>query len=354
MNILDQISVTEDRGKRVELAREVANLFFAAEERGLQLAQVDAFGEVMSTLLKAMPLEEQVSLSERVSSSENTPHELIMSIARSEVTVATPVIENSPILTEDNLIELSKHTSTAHRVALSRRNDLTIRVTDSLIDFEEDQVMRTIAANSTAQISDQGFSTLVQHGTKDEKLRDSLAVRADLPIEEAERILPLLDEEARIKFTALMAENGKALQTMIVKAKSEVSIQKISASKKRLEAKALAGDVEQGHKSLTDVTIKLSEERRPKCLATVFAEISLLAESKTFHAITDVDNQPLMLMCRALDISFRAFRSANEMRCNMLKMPPEAEDGLEAKYQELSVENAQKTMRFVNIVLNTN
>lgn len=352
MSILEQISVTEDRGKRVELAREVAGLFFAAEERGLQSTQVDAFGEVMSTLLKAMPLQEQVSLSERISSSEKAPHELIMTIARSEVEVAAHVIEKSPVLTEDNLIDLSENTSTEHRVALSRRDDLTARVTDSLISFEENQVMHTVAANPTAQISNQGFSTLTKHGTQDEMLRAHLVERPDLPIEEAERILPLLDDEARAKFIALMAENGKALQTMIVKAKVEVSLSKISASKRRLEAKALAGDVEHGHKSLDEVTLKLSEERRPKCLATVFADISLLSESKTYHAISDMDGELIMLMCRALDLQYITFRSANEMRRDMLKMPPESEDGLEEKYQKLSVESAQKTMRFVNIVLN--
>jgi len=353
VSIFEQLNDAGDSDRRRELAREVANLFFVAEERGFERTQVDDFGHIMCKLLDNMQVDERVALSTRMSATENAPHSLAVSLARDDIKVASPMLENSAVLTEEDLVNIADETDTDHRLALSRRENLTSRVTDTLISHEESEVMRSVAENKTAEISETGYSTLVRHSTDDTTLLTVLVRRADLPEEHTKQLLPLLDEEQRKKVVAMMSQNGgAALKEMIVEAKSQSSTRKIDQSSQRIEGKALAKEVESGKASLTEASLRLAQERKPRALAIVFSEVSLLPETKTFGAIVNADSELLMLLCRALELPYGVFAEIDKLRCETVKIERTATaDTQQGKYEAVTVENARKTLRFVNLMV---
>ncbi|HKI69256.1 MAG TPA: DUF2336 domain-containing protein, partial [Verrucomicrobiae bacterium] len=228
-----------DNDKRRELAREVANLFFAAEQKGFEHQQVDEFGNIMCRLLDNLDVGERVDLSARMAETERAPRVLAVKLANDEIEVATPMIEQSTVLTEDDLVAIADSKGTSHRVAVSRRENLTAKITDTLISHEESEVMRTVAENRTAEISEGGFSTLARHSTDDNELLTALVTRADVPEEHSRQLLPLLNEEQRAKVVSIVSSNGgSALRELASEAKTRSSTSKIEAGKQRIEGKS--------------------------------------------------------------------------------------------------------------------
>ncbi len=351
MSILDKLSAPDASENRVELGREVANLFFAAEKRGISEEQKDDFGEILSQLLSNLNLDERETMSGRMAVSENAPRKLVLTMAKDEVSVAEPVLRLSPVLTDDDLVEISETSTIDHRIVLSQRKNLSERVTDELIKHEEMPVMRAVASNPTAEISKVGYGQLATHSSNDRALANDLATRANLPSEVAEAIMPTLDAKARKNLKEMLAGYDGSLQKVIAKAKDTSSKNVINRKSKRLQAKAMAKEIEDGKKSLEEVTLLLAQEERAHDLAMVFSEISLLPESKTFHAITDVNGDLLALICRAFDLPFGVYAAVEKMRRSLLHLPPKGTDDRQNKYETVTVQAAQKTMRFVNIVI---
>lgn len=352
MSVLEKLGSVESGEDRRALGREVANLFFAAEKRGISVGQKDEFGEILGNLLSAMDLGAREELSDRMADSVEAPRSLMMQMAQDEVSVATPVLQRSQILTDDDLIEVSANATVQHRLVLSKRENLSSQVTDELISHEEKAVMCAVASNPTAHISDTGFNTLAQHGADDEELAKTLASRANLPTQVAEQILPALDAKAKKNLMELMAGGySDKLEKVVAQAKGTSARNRITTKSKRLQAKAMSKDIEDGVKKMEEIAVQLAKENRPADLSYVFSQISMLSESKTFHAITDPNGDLLALICRAFDMSFSGYLIIEAMRLGMLKLPATDEGALQKRFEAVTAQDAQKTMRFVNVII---
>ncbi len=353
MSVFSKLNEVDDAGRRRELAQEVASLFFVAEKRGLERGQISEFGHIMCRLLDALEVDERVDLSVRMSASDHAPRDLAMSLASSEIEVARPMLTSSCVLGEDDLVSIAEQNGTGHRLAISERENLTERVTDTLISFEEYAVMRSVAGNETARISETGYSTLIRHSSDDVTLTTCLARRVDLPEDAARNLMSVLDEDQRKKVALLIAQEGNTqLRKMVEIARTEASTSKISTSSQRLEGKALAREVEAGRRELGEVVLDLAQHAKPRAIASLFSEVSLLPEAKTFGALVNTDSELLMLLCRALELPFGIFSVLNGLRKRTVKLEGTRDnEDLARKYEIVSVEQARKTLRFVNLIV---
>lgn len=84
MGILKKLSAPDANQNRVQLGREVANLFFAAEKRGIDTQQRDEFGAILCQLLNSMDVDDRESISTRMAVSENAPHAVVLKMAHDE------------------------------------------------------------------------------------------------------------------------------------------------------------------------------------------------------------------------------------------------------------------------------
>lgn len=120
-------------------------------------------------------------LSDRLAESSQPPRAILMLLANDDVEVARPILERSPALDEDDLIDIARHHGPRHMGAIAGRGDLTLRVTDILVLRGDDDVRRIVAGNERAQLSDKGFARLSVQSRGDTVVEARLIRRGDLP-----------------------------------------------------------------------------------------------------------------------------------------------------------------------------
>lgn len=339
--------------KRRELAKQVVSLFFAAEREGQGLAQGETFGDIFLNMLGDLELDDKVRLSENMAASEDASLPLIRKMSMDQVEVARPVLEHSPLLTEDDLLEVTQNATAEHRLAVSRRETgLTARVTDSLISFGETPVLRSVIENKAAEISPSGFKSLVDSSETDDELLTRLAQRVDIPPDCAERILPRLNAELRAKLLALAEHDEAALEGLVTKARSEEAGHKLSARQQKVEARALLEAIEKKQRTLDDVARMLAEEGRLHALIAVLAGRSMLPTQKVTSAVFEVNGQLISFICKALDLEFETYFACDALRRQSLHLPKGDRAKLEPSYAALDVEETRRTLRFVSVMLN--
>jgi len=99
------------------------------------------------------------------------------------IAIAGPVLTQSNRLTDHDLVEIARHQSQAHLLAISGRSSLNTSVTDVLIERGNADVTCKMAANAGARFSEIGFVKVVHVARGNEALAIALASRSDVPDE---------------------------------------------------------------------------------------------------------------------------------------------------------------------------
>jgi uncharacterized protein (DUF2336 family) len=80
------------------------------------------------------------------------PHDIVLSLARDEAQVACPLLRASPLLDDDDLVEVAREGTRAHRLAVAERDDLSAKVAQALCQSRDPAVIKVLLANETAAL----------------------------------------------------------------------------------------------------------------------------------------------------------------------------------------------------------
>jgi uncharacterized protein (DUF2336 family) len=123
----------------------------------------------------------RIALAERLAEDTTAPHDLILLLVDDSIEVARPLIINSPLLTESDVLKMIAEAGIGHRVAVAGRPNIGIPVTDALTKCDAEAVLVALVRNATAKISTAGCETLVQKSRGMSGLQEPLIYRPDLP-----------------------------------------------------------------------------------------------------------------------------------------------------------------------------
>jgi len=159
----------------------ITDLFLAGSAQ-YSKRQVELFDEVFKVLVEAIELKTRIKLAHRFAADPAAPAVLVRAIAANDdIAVAAPVLSQSPVLTEPDLVATASTQSQDHLLAIAQRETISEVITDILIDRGEQQVVHAVARNAGAQISDRGFSELVLRAGADGELALHVGTRRDIP-----------------------------------------------------------------------------------------------------------------------------------------------------------------------------
>jgi uncharacterized protein (DUF2336 family) len=127
-------------------------------------------------------------LAERLAGSTMAPPELIWRLANDEAEVAFPILARSSLLSDAELVEIVRHKTTQHRLAIAGRAPVTIPVSAALVESGEESVVATLLANADAHFSPETFAAISELAREYESLQTPLLSRKDLPGEVARRM----------------------------------------------------------------------------------------------------------------------------------------------------------------------
>jgi uncharacterized protein (DUF2336 family) len=118
------------------------------------------------------------------------PEELIKTLAKdSELSVAGPVLEHSPVLTDEDLLELiSSGISSGALGAISNRTSVSFAVSDAIVDTHDVPAITTLLCNDSAQIREETLDQLIEESKEVTQWQGPLVNRPVLSETSAQRL----------------------------------------------------------------------------------------------------------------------------------------------------------------------
>jgi len=181
MGRLAQLAMNPQSGaSREEIYLAVASLY-RIQGSGLNSRERELMREILKRLTRDVEMAIRIALAERLAEDTTAPQDLILLLVDDSIEVARPLIINSPLLTESDVLKMIAEAGIGHQVAVAGRPNIGIPVTDALTKCDAESVLVALVRNATAKISTAGYETLVQKSRAMSGLQEPLIRRPDLP-----------------------------------------------------------------------------------------------------------------------------------------------------------------------------
>jgi uncharacterized protein (DUF2336 family) len=224
----DELLVRDrDEAVRAELAQKVARLL-----PGLTADAQDEASRRVIAMLEKLAQDEAVRVravvAEAVRNVDNVPPEMIKRLARdAELIVASPVLRFSPLLTDEDLLDIiTSGPQSGALAAIAQRRDVRPRVSDALVAADDEPAVAALLANKSAQIREETLDLIVERAASRSAWHEPLVKRPSLPARAARRIAGFVTEallsilknredlprETREQVTAAVAERLAAAE----------------------------------------------------------------------------------------------------------------------------------------------
>ena len=206
--------------QRSAILRQMTDLFLTTAG-GLSQDHVGVFDDVMMRLIDHIETAALIELSERLAPIGNAPANVIGQLSRNDnLSVSGPVLEQSRLLSDPDLIEIAQTKSQGHLTAIAGRTSISTLVTTVLVGRGNDEVALKVATNSGAHISSNTYLSFIKRARNDEALTAAVAGRNDLPQEMFEQLVREATETVRQR---LLAKSGPEMRERIAKVLSTIA-----------------------------------------------------------------------------------------------------------------------------------
>jgi uncharacterized protein (DUF2336 family) len=125
------------------------------------------------------------------------PHDVAMQLAHDVESVAFPILNFSPVFTDDDLIEIVRIGGPVRQVAIASRPMLSRQLTATIVDHGGEEAVQTACANDNADFAERTLQAVVERFAKSEAVLTAVAYRAALPLSVTEKLITMVSDKVR-------------------------------------------------------------------------------------------------------------------------------------------------------------
>ncbi|MGK2739932.1 DUF2336 domain-containing protein [Tepidicaulis sp. LMO-SS28] len=191
---IERLLTEPSDGVRTEVAVKVAGQF---ENVSITLRQRELAQDILGFMVHDAAVVVRESLSKSLSTLPEAPRDIVLALARDIDQVALPVLEESPVLTDMDLLEIVVKGSAEKQVAIAGRAHVSSIVSDALVQSDNRRAVVRLVGNAGADITEETMQKVAELYGDDDSVAAPLVRRGDLPVHVAEHLVTLVSERLR-------------------------------------------------------------------------------------------------------------------------------------------------------------
>jgi uncharacterized protein (DUF2336 family) len=249
-------------------------------------------------------------LSERLSGAANPPHELIVSLANDEIEVAEPILKQSKMLRDAELIGVIRRRTQQHQLAIAMRRSLSEYVSDVLVETGNTDVIKVLLENSDAKISEATMEYLAEESRRVDTYQEPLLRRGDLKSELAERMCLWVSAALRSYIVETFEVDPSQIDDHLERTSGSVARGPQSRQdepEKETPAEALARRLTEQRKVTPDFLVQVLRQGEVPLFEALFGQLSGLKAPRLHDVLYDSGGEGLAIACRAIEMPKPAF-----------------------------------------------
>ncbi|MEP1229704.1 MAG: DUF2336 domain-containing protein [Litorimonas sp.] len=137
------------------------------------------------------------ALAVTLQNSPNLPLSIALRLIKDVDSIAVPILANSPVLTDEDLVDVLRSRAAAKVKAVAQRSTLSATISSIIISQGDGQAVAHLAVNDHAIISAQSAQHMAEIYADDDLIREAALSRQDMPISVVRKLISITAQKAR-------------------------------------------------------------------------------------------------------------------------------------------------------------
>ena len=308
--------------------------------------QIWVFGEVIGRLSDEIEQAARVKLAKRLAHSDNAPFNVVMILASdSSIDVAGPVLQYSQRLDTMSLVTCARTKSPPHLLAISKRSSIPNEVTDELVTRGNREVVRSVASNNGACISDFGFLQMIKRSEADGILAEHLGLRKEIPRHMFQQLIAKASDVVKRKLERERPDFVDVIQTSVTEVTGKLHSKFGPATKGYFAAKRLVAAQHQ-YGNLKENSIL--EYARSHKIEEVTVGLSLLCSlpvDVVERALVHSNSEMTLILARALGFGWETAMALLFLGAKDHRIPAGDLNDTKEEFARLNIETSRGVLR---------
>lgn len=345
---LIDLAKVNDGEQRRQLLREVTDLFFETRDTRTTSENV-LFGDVLQMVAAEMQEGVLAELSERFAGAADAPLGLMRDLANHNFNVAAPVLRNSPVLSDQVLLQIVKYQGQGHIKAVAERKQVSESLSEAIVQFGDDNALDALIRNDGARLSRASMENAVDRARGNSALHEGVVRRSDVPLDLLNEMYFVVEKRLRSEIMERNANvDPQALEEALAKTRQRVRANLGAATEEARKAEAFIRHKKSQNELTAPMLIALHREGKQLHFLYGLAELTNVEVETAADIIERRDLDALAMICRAAEIERPLFVTIAVLICGRDLAITRAEE-FGKLYASVPIEAAQRAMRFLKV-----
>lgn len=275
---------------------------FLSEEGRLSEHERALMSDIMTKLVRAAETDVRRELSNIFVKTEADLPDVVRLLANDEIEVARPLLEQSTLLRDPDLVEIVRMRTDEHRIAIAMREQLSEDVSDAVVEYGNEDAIEALLRNSDAAISKRAMEYLVAESRRADRFQEPLVSRDDLPVELAYRMYWWVSAALRKRIVAEFDVDAAQVDAAVNSAARAVLADQEDRAGAFVKAQRLVRRMaETGDLSVEFLTAAL-RQRRIGVFVAGLAELGGIDFRTAWRIFGDRSGESLAVLARAIGV----------------------------------------------------
>ena len=309
--------------------------------------EIWTFGEVIGRLADEIEVAARAQLARRLARFDNAPVNIIHKLAfDDEIDVAGPILQESERLEPYALVANVCLKSQSHLLAISKRKTLEESVTDVLVTRGNQEVVKSVATNDGARLSEFGFLHMVQRAEGDSILAEQLGLRKDIPRHIFQQLIAKASNDVKKRLEGERPAMVEQIQSTVTDVAGALQSRFGPVSRQHFVAKrVVATQHRQGNLNESSICGYAQSHK----LEEVTIGLSLLCAlpgDVIERALLDKNREMLLILAKALDFSWATTMALLFLGAKDHRITAKDLNSLESEFGRLNVKTSRSVLEF--------
>jgi len=311
--------------------------------------QLSLMSDILVKLISDVEIAIRQKLVGRLAEDDTAPIDLIILLANDQIEVARPVLSLSTLLSDEDLIEIIRHKTVQHQLAITSRRRLSPKICHELITVGNSKTLVMLLNNPQARIDQESFSTLVEKSRNDRHIQPPLIERPDLPANLAARMYQWVSDSLKQAILTNFHLNEADIERLVATAVTEATIEHEARITQEGSEILLVNKLHKAGRLTPSFLMKCLRQGQSSLFEIAFSKIILVPQKLMRSLLYDGDTKTLAVICCAADIDRSVFMTIYQLTRRAQNLDPELSneeiaDALEY-YRKLDKQTALVTIQ---------
>lgn len=186
--------------------------------------------EVVRLMAKDVEASVRLALSQNLRHAARLPHDIAVQLANDIEQVALPILQESGVLTDQDLLSIIAKGSGSKQEAIAGRAIVSATVSEAIITSAGEKAVTTLLGNRGAQISNEGYDKAITRFESNDVVKEAICRRATLPATVAERLAFMVSEKLQDYLVSHHALSTSVAADLVLQSRERTIVEMASGS----------------------------------------------------------------------------------------------------------------------------